>query len=75
MIKIRLARHGAKGNPFYRIVAIDSRLKREGKPKEVIGFYNPIKKELKLEKKKLEAWVKRGARISQSLAGLIDKSK
>ena len=40
-VKIRLARHGAKKAPYYRVVVIDSRSRREGRPIEEVGRYNP----------------------------------
>jgi small subunit ribosomal protein S16 len=75
MIKIRLARHGAKNSPFYRIVAIDQRLKQGGKPKAILGFYNPVKKEFKLDQKLYENWISKGAQVGKSVKDLIRKEK
>lgn len=72
MIKIRLARHGKRNAPFYRIVAIDERSKREGEPLEVIGFFNPTKKSLKIDKEKLTNWVKKGAQMTDAVRKLIN---
>ena len=44
MIKLRLKRYGRKQQPCYRIVAMDSRVKRDGKAIEELGFYNPLTK-------------------------------
>ena len=55
MIKIRLARGGVKKKPFYRIVAIEESRKRGGKPLDVIGYWNPQKSDLKINKDKLKA--------------------
>ena len=41
MVKIRLTRQGAKKRPFYRIIAIDEREKRDGRPLEYLGTYDP----------------------------------
>lgn len=71
MVKIRLKRLGAKRNPVYRIIVIDSKEKREGKAIEELGFYNPKKKELKLNKEKALDWVKKGAQPSETAAYLI----
>lgn len=57
--------------PFYRIVAVTDRSRRDGKPLEVLGYYNPAKKDLKIDKKKVEDWVKKGAQITPSVAKLI----
>jgi small subunit ribosomal protein S16 len=72
MVKIRLKRLGAKRNPIYRIIVIDSREKREGKAIEELGFYNPRKKELKLDKEIALSWVKKGAQPSETVKYLID---
>ncbi len=74
MVKIRLKRLGAKRNPIYRIIVIDSREKREGKAILELGFYNPKKKELKLDKTKALEWIKNGAQPSETVKYLIDNS-
>jgi small subunit ribosomal protein S16 len=71
MIKIRLARHGKKNDPFYRVVAIEESRKREGKPLEVIGFWHPAKNLKKINKKKLDKWLLRGAQITKAAAKLL----
>jgi small subunit ribosomal protein S16 len=71
MVKIKLTMFGRKKAPFYRIVAITSRERREGKPLEVLGYWNPSSKELKLEKEKMQAWVKKGAQITEGVAKLL----
>ncbi len=71
MVKIRLKRLGYKKNPSYRIIVIDSREKREGKPIEELGYYNPKTKEMKLNKKSAENWVKNGAQVSETVSYLI----
>ena len=72
MVKIRLARGGSKNNPFYRIVAIEERRARKGKPLEVIGYWNPLKGDKKIDKKKIEEWVGRGAKVSKAVTNLIE---
>ena len=49
MVRIRLARGGAKKKPYYRIVVADQRCKRDGRYLERIGFYNPMVKENRIE--------------------------
>jgi small subunit ribosomal protein S16 len=73
MVAIRLARFGRKKGAFYRIVAVDSTKKTAGENLGVLGYWNPAKKELKIEKEKLEAWVKKGAQISATVKKLIEK--
>lgn len=65
-VKIRLMRIGAKKRPFYRIVAVDERKKRTGAYLELLGTYNPLTspKEIILKKDKIDAWIKKGAVLS-----------
>ncbi len=44
MLKLRFKKYGRKGQPCYRIVAMDSRTKRDGRAIEQLGYYNPLKK-------------------------------
>ena len=59
-VKIRLTRMGAKKRPSYRIVASDSRVKRDGKYLELIGTYNPIEKETKINEEIALKWLSLG---------------
>jgi len=73
MVKIRLARSGVKNKPFYRIVAIDSKRKRGGKPLEILGFWQPSKNLIKIDKKKVSEWVKKGAKVTEAVEELLNK--
>jgi small subunit ribosomal protein S16 len=73
MVIIRLSRFGRKLAPFYRVVAVDSSKKTTGKYLEVLGTWNPAKKELKLEKEKIAAWVKKGAQLSATVKKFLEK--
>lgn len=75
-VKIRLSRHGAKKKPFYRIVVSDSRSPRDGKFIEQVGTYNPQSASggVKIDRDKVEKWLKRGARPTQTVSELIKKS-
>jgi small subunit ribosomal protein S16 len=75
VVKIRLKRVGAKKAPHYRIVAVDSRARRDGSPIEELGYYNPISKELKLDKEAVTKWIKNGAQPSETVANLIRKAE
>ena len=75
MVKIRLKRVGAKKAPHYRIVAVDSRARRDGSPIEELGYYNPLSKELKLDKEAVQKWIKNGAQPSETVANLIRKAE
>ncbi|MDR0979364.1 MAG: 30S ribosomal protein S16 [Lachnospiraceae bacterium] len=73
MVKIRLQRVGAKKAPFYHIVVADSRSSRDGKIIEQIGTYNPMVEpsEIKLDKAKVETWIKNGAKPTDTVKKLI----
>jgi small subunit ribosomal protein S16 len=75
VVKIRLKRIGAKKAPHYRIVAVDSRNRRDGKPIEELGYYNPQSKDLKINKEAVEKWMKNGAQPSETVASLIKKAE
>ncbi len=75
MVAIRLRRGGAKKKPFYRIVAVDSRRKRDGKVLEIIGYYDPKSEEplIKVDMEKYNAWIQKGAQVSEAVKNLIKK--
>ncbi len=71
MLKIRLKRLGAKKAPTYRIIVINSTTKREGKPIQELGHYNPKTKVMQLDKAAAESWIKKGAQPTDTVAYLI----
>ena len=71
MVKIRLARHGAKKHPFYRIVVANSESPRDGRYIDQVGTYDPAKPEVKFQVEKLKKWRSIGARPSETVAQLI----
>lgn len=79
MVVIRLSRAGAKGRPFYHIVATDSRNRRDGRYLERLGFYNPVAKGqeqlLRVETERLNYWAGVGAQLSPTVARLVKQSK
>jgi small subunit ribosomal protein S16 len=68
-----MRRMGAKKNPFYRIVVADSRMPRDGRFIEQVGYYNPTTKpkELKLDEDKIYDWLKKGAQPSETVRSLL----
>ena len=74
-VKIRLARHGAKKRPFYRIVVADSESPRDGKYLENVGTYNPLVDpvEVSLKKERIKYWLDQGARPSDTVKSLLKK--
>ncbi|MDR1311972.1 MAG: 30S ribosomal protein S16 [Burkholderiaceae bacterium] len=79
MVVIRLARGGAKKRPFYRIVAADSRNRRDGRFIERIGMYNPFASEnekgLHIAADRLAHWQSVGAKLSPTVARLVRQSR
>lgn len=75
-VRIRLSRHGGKKKPYYRIVVSDSRSPRDGKFIEQVGRYDPKAASggLKINREKVEKWLKQGARPSQTVSELLKKS-
>ena len=85
-MKIRLARGGSKKRPFYRIVAADSRMPRDGRYIEKLGTYNPLlpkdsEERVKMDMERVQHWLDKGAqptdRISRMLeaAGVLEKKE
>lgn len=72
MLKIRLKRLGCKKAPAYRIIVINSTTKREGKPIQELGHYNPKTKAMKLDKEVALDWIKKGAQPTETVKFLID---
>nr|YP_010619952.1 Ribosomal protein S16 [Symphyocladia marchantioides]WAX03965.1 Ribosomal protein S16 [Symphyocladia marchantioides] len=71
MLKIRLKRLGRKKQPFYRIILIDNRKKRDGKSIEELGFYNPLSKYQKLNITKINEKIKQGAQVTKTVQNII----
>ncbi len=75
MVKIRLARAGAKKRPFYHVVATESRSSRDGKFIERLGYYNPNAKggeqKLVVDTARVDYWKGQGAQISERVAFLV----
>ena len=73
-VKLRLTRLGAKKRPSYRIVASDSRTKRDGEYLELIGTYNPIADETKINEEIALKWLRTGAQPSDTVKNLFSKA-
>ena len=75
-LKIRLARHGAKKRPYYRIVIADSRAPRDGRFIDRVGSYNPMlpkdsEDRVKLDVEKIKEWLGKGARPTERVARFL----
>lgn len=75
-VKIRLARHGSKKKPVYRIVVANSESPRDGRFIEQVGLYDPTRTPslVQFQADKLTAWLKKGAQPTQTVAQLIKRS-
>ena len=74
-VRIRLARHGAKKKPFYRIVVADSENPRDGRFLEKVGTYDPLKDPVvvSLNPDRIKYWMEKGAIPSDTVRSLLKK--
>lgn len=79
MVKIRLARGGAKKHPFYHIVVTDSRNKRDGRNIERLGFFNPVargqEERLRVNLDRVDYWTGVGAQLSDRVRKLVSDAR
>ena len=77
MLTIRLARTGKKKKPFYRVVVIERTRARDGRIKEAVGTYDPLKKpaEIKLDSERIKYWLDLGAQPSDTVRSFIKLQK
>ena len=76
-IKIRLARGGSKKRPFYRIVAADSRMPRDGRFVEKLGTYNPLlpkdsEDRVKMNLERIQYWMSEGAQVTDRISRMLE---
>ncbi|MDF1856722.1 30S ribosomal protein S16 [Pseudooceanicola sp.] len=76
-MKIRLARGGSKKRPFYRIVAADSRMPRDGRFIEKLGTYNPLlpkdsEERVKMDIERVQYWLGQGAQTTDRVARMLE---
>ena len=73
MVKLRLARSGAKKNPVYRVVAADSRAPRDGRFIDQFGFYDPTRQPavIRFDGERLDRWLASGAQPTPTVKQLI----
>ena len=77
MLRIRLSRRGAKKDPHYRVVVAERSSPRDGRFLEILGFYNPALRpvRLSLDLERIDHWVQQGAQASGTVNSLIEKYK
>ena len=75
--KIRLARHGRRKAPYYRLVVADSRYPRDGRFIDILGFYHPLTKkveeQVKIDEEKVLQWLQNGAQPSDTCRSILRK--
>ena len=76
-MKIRLARGGSKKRPFYRVVAADSRMPRDGRFIEKLGTYNPLlakdsEERVKMDVERVQYWISQGAQPTDRVARMLE---
>ena len=73
MLAIRLARMGAKKKPSYRVVVIEKQRARDGRPVEIVGYYNPLTHPatIQLQQERIQYWMAKGAQPSETVRGLL----
>lgn len=75
-LKIRLTRMGSKKRPFYRIVAVNTESRRDGRALDYLGYYNPMTKpvDIKIDQEKVQLWLDRGAKPSDTVRSLLKQA-
>ncbi len=78
MVKLRLKRTGRRHQPYYRIVAVDLKQRRDGEPIEELGHYNPLEadaaKQVVLNPERAAHWLNAGAQPSETVARLLKRA-
>jgi small subunit ribosomal protein S16 len=79
MVVIRMSRAGSKNRPYHNIVVADSRMPRDGRFIEKVGFWNPMApadgEQVRIALDRVEYWVSKGAQASDSVARLVKQAK
>lgn len=75
MLKLRLKRTGRKRSPSYRLVIMENTTRRDGRPIEEVGYYNPISKDYKLDTEKIQKWLNYGIRPTKTVFNLLKKAE
>jgi small subunit ribosomal protein S16 len=75
MLKLRLKRTGRKRFPSYRLVIMENTARRDGRPIDEVGYYDPISKKYKFEANKIKKWLNYGAQPTQTVFNLLKKAE
>lgn len=75
MLKLRLKRLGKKRYPFYRLVVMENTSRRNGRPVDEVGYYNPMTKDYKFEPDKIKKWLSYGVKPTSTVLNLLKKAE
>lgn len=75
MLKLRLKRTGKKRSPSYRLVIMENTDRRDGRPVDEVGYYNPITKKFKLDTEKIQKWLSHGVKPTETAFYLLKKAE
>ena len=75
MLKLRLKRVGRKGSPAYRLVIMENTFRRDGRPIDELGYYNPITKQYKFDGEKIKKWLAYGVKPTETVLSLLKKAE
>ena len=73
MLKLRLKRIGRKRSPSYRLVIMENTTRRDGRPIEEVGYYDPISKNYNFDSEKIQKWLERGVKPTKTVFNLLKK--
>jgi len=74
MLKLRLKRIGRKRSPSYRLVIMENTSRRDGRPIDEVGYYDPISKKYKFDTTKIQKWLSYGVKPTQTVFNLLKKA-
>jgi len=75
MLKLRLKRTGRKRSPSYRLVIMENTSRRDGRPIDEVGYYDPISKKYKFDGDKIQKWLSYGVRPTETVLNLLKKAE
>ena len=75
MLKLRLKRIGRKRAPSYRLVLMENTFRRDGRPIEELGYYDPISKKYAFDTPKIKKWLTIGVQPTETVKNLLKKTK
>jgi small subunit ribosomal protein S16 len=75
MLKLRLKRLGKKRYPSYRLVIMENTFRRNGRPIDEVGYYNPMTKDYKFDTAKIQKWLSYGVKPTNTVLTLLVKAE